>query len=340
MRASRVFLASTDDEGRRLDRVLRRLLPNLGLSAIHGALRRGQIRVDSKRALPGLRLGPAARISIEEGLIAKDRPEVEEDEPAGEFRPETTPPDPRIVLLATEDLIFINKPKGRLVHGEASVEEELRDFLSRGRRDSLAFSPGPLHRLDRNTSGIVTFPRSSRGARVFSEMLRQGRIRKTYLAVLSGRLEGEQYWVDLVTRDSERRLSSVQPFGTLREIGDEGQVAKTSVQPLLVSAESTLAAIVIETGRTHQIRTQAAAHGHPLLGDAKYGGPFRKGGYLLHARSLAFAEPPFADCPPEVEAPLPEEAAAWVEGRFGKTAFLGALGREEIRAFAVPGRGH
>jgi 23S rRNA pseudouridine955/2504/2580 synthase len=272
--------------------------------------------------------------------MAVDAREPAEALPADGLSSDMTSLDPRIVLLATEDLLFINKPSGRLVHGEASLEEELRDFLSRGRRDSLAFSPGPLHRLDRNTSGIVTFPRSSRGARVFSEMLRRGRIRKTYLAALSGRLEGGQYWMDLVARDSEKRLSSVLPAGATPENGEKGKVARTRVQPLLVSDDCTLAVIVIETGRTHQIRSQAAAHGHPLLGDAKYGGPFREGGYLLHARSLVFAEPPFADCPPEVEAPLPEEAATWIEGRFGGTALRVALEGKEDRTATVPARRH
>ena len=230
---------------------------------------------------------------------------------------------PPLLLLETRDLIFLNKPLGMLVHGGTeSLEAIVKNHLAAKIKDSLAFSPGPLHRLDRNTSGVITFPGSIAGARDFSAALRGGDVQKTYIALFTGLLSGPARWQDPMMRDRVSRTSYAgdQPDGGGK--GDEIGEARTTVAPLLFSESATLAAVTLETGRTHQIRAQAAHHGHPLLGDSKYGGG-RCGGdypYYLHAWKLEFGKKLFVDLPDAVTAPLPEYFLEMIETIFAAEA--------------------
>jgi 23S rRNA pseudouridine955/2504/2580 synthase len=169
-----------------------------------------------------------------------------------------------------------------------------------------------LNRLDRNTSGLVVFSLSMKGAQAFTSMQREGRLGKSYLALLSGRLEGRRDWEDRLERD-EKTLKS--------GLGEQGELARTSVLPLLAGEDASLALVRIQTGRTHQIRVQCSAHGHPLLGDGKYGGAGLPGGYFLHSWLLEFKEEIFPDVPRRVKAPIP---APWL------SRFEAQWGREEV----------
>jgi 23S rRNA pseudouridine955/2504/2580 synthase len=209
-------------------------------------------------------------------------------------------------LLETPDLLFLDKPAGLLVHdGDNSLEAMVRRYLSGKLDASQSFVPGPLHRLDRNTSGVIAFSRSISGARVFSEALRQGLASKTYIALLEGQAGEPELWNDLVVRDGTTRKSRVEGREKLREPTAGAKEAIAEMIPLLANDHASLAVIRLLTGRTHQIRTQAAAHGHPLLGDAKYGSPSKELSYYLHAWKLSFRTRLFNELPPEIIAPLP-----------------------------------
>ncbi|MFZ4618656.1 MAG: RluA family pseudouridine synthase, partial [Rectinemataceae bacterium] len=205
------------------------------------------------------------------------------------------------LILATEHLAFFSKPAGMLAHGDGSLDEMTRPWILSRAESSLSFVPGPLHRIDRNTSGLMTFPLSSRGAREFSALLAGGGLRKAYLAILSNRLEEAAIWEDALARDRHAGITG----SALAICGESLGIAVTRVDPLISTAEASLALIRIATGRTHQIRAQASMHGFALLGDRKYGGPTLGGGYFLHAFTLGFALPPFPDLPEEIRAPLP-----------------------------------
>jgi len=176
---------------------------------------------------------------------------------------------------------------------------------------SLSFAPGPLHRLDRNTTGLLIFPRSAVGARAFTSLLRRRKLIKRYLALLDAEARPLGEWRDKISRDNHARTSAVS---------EEGDEASASMRTLASAGGRSLVLVELHTGLTHQIRVQASARGMPLSGDAKYGGSPFPSGYILHALSLEFPEPPFPDVPRLVTAPLPASASDRLGELFGSAA--------------------
>jgi 23S rRNA pseudouridine955/2504/2580 synthase len=318
------LVAGPDDAGRRLDKVLRSRLKDKALSEIYAALRKGRIRVGGAKASPDLRLAEGDRISLPSSLIGVPQARAE---PLAELEPgsATSYADAGvgddlksisdILILATKDLIFVNKPRGELSQ-DSRLEERLRLALARRSCASLSFSPGPLHRLDRNTTGILCFPRSAEGARVFSSLIRERRLRKSYLALVDGEERESAEWIDRIERD-ERSLRSY--------ISDSGKPASASMRPLVSGKGHSLVLVELHTGLTHQIRVQASSREMPLSGDLKYGGSPFEGGYILHAFSLSFPESPFPDLPRLVSAPLPPSAYRRLAAILGETRLERAL---------------
>ncbi len=322
-----------DDEGRRLDRVLRIAFPGLSLASIFSSLRKGVIRVNGSRSTPDyvLRHGDIidvpARFAKGEDAGESGRSRAPDSRvPGASLSRQTGSPSSilsDLVVLSTENLLFLNKPRGMLVHGAGSLEGLVLDAhrSSPDERPSLAFRPGPLHRLDRNTSGLVTFPRTARGARSFSERLRERRLRKFYLALLEGRLDTTVEWEDILNRDSESRI-------TRSGGGATGRRAYTRAVPLVQRPGYTFACLEIGTGFTHQIRAQSALHGFPLSGDEKYGGKRDEYGYFLHSWRLVFPERPFPDVPLVVTAEPDARALRRLTGIFGND--LPDIGKESM----------
>jgi len=304
------LVAGPDDDGRRLDKVLRAALPRLGLSEIYRSLRKGGIRVNGARASPESRLREGDRIAL--GASDLERGGAEPKAELGMGIDDLGD----ILVLRTENLLFINKPRGELSHGPGSIEARLRAALARRSSASLSFSPGPLHRLDRNTSGLIAFPATAKGARAFAQLMRERKLRKLYIALLDGELEGPAEWLDRIERDEESLKSRVS---------SRGEEASAFASPIARAGGKCLALVELRTGLTHQIRVQASSRGMPLSGDRKYGGGPFEGGYILHALRLGFPEPPFPDIPASVEAPLPAAASSRLEAVFGRAAVDRAL---------------
>jgi 23S rRNA pseudouridine955/2504/2580 synthase len=319
------LIAGADDGGRRLDRILRKALPDMPLSGIHRLLRKGRILVDGRAARGEDRIAAGSVITIPEAPeTLKPRPSL----PALPVRGNA----PAAVLREEAGLIFLNKPAGLAVHGAGSLDTQVRAWLEGTLPPSLSFRPGPLHRLDKPTSGIIVFSRTLEGARYFSALLREGRIKKQYLAIVEGALRGPELWDDLLIRDKSERKTFPAGAGDGPEPPDSKTVdtakyARTQVRPLALSpgfsrrggGEEIFSLILaeIETGRTHQIRAQAAARGFPLAGDAKYGGRPQAGGFLLHAWKLELPASG-GEQPRTVTAPLPERFRLRLEELFGK----------------------
>jgi 23S rRNA pseudouridine955/2504/2580 synthase len=311
--------AAADDDRRRLDRILRKALPDMPLSAIHSLLRKHRILVNGVpgNAADRVRAGSVIQVPVTAAGRQKRK------------TPLCKGGAPLDILWEGAGLLALNKPAGLAVHGPdfifpdsgtgGSLEARVQDYLAPKLPPSLSFKPGPLHRLDKPTSGIIVFSTSLEGARNFSAVIRERRIRKTYLALLEGILDRDETWEDALIRDRELGKSFALPAGHTGP--DFSKTARTRVYPLAHTtagpAKATLAMLELDTGRTHQIRAQAAARGLPLAGDRKYGGGSQRGGFLLHAWTLELPEQTLPEIPRRLEAPLPEHFRSRIQELFG-----------------------
>ena len=304
------FRVHADDVDRRVDRVVRRLLPRIPLSRLYQALREGDIRVNGSRVVPATRTRPADLIWVH-AVLARDASPAR-PRPAREPRAEREPgAAPRILYRAGGSLV-VAKPAGLAVHGEAdSVMTRLRRELT-PRHAALSFAPAPAHQLDRITSGTLVIAESLAAARQWSLALRSGRVLKLYLAVVAGnprRAPAGATWTDTLRYDrrQQRALAAA-----------DGRAARARVWELAGTSAgipATLLLVQLLTGRRHQIRAQAALRGHPLLGDARYGAADPAGGHpLLHAAAI---RNDLHGHPVPIVAPLPPAARQALDQRFG-----------------------
>jgi 23S rRNA pseudouridine955/2504/2580 synthase len=305
------LITGENDKGRRLDNILRKALPDVPLPLIHRLIRKGQVTVNGKQEKAQFRLESGMKIAIPSikntenysaSAILKFNITAGSHAEQRLNRQTVKLPSPEI-LWQDSGLLAVNKPSGLSVHGRASLDETVRCFLAGKLSPSLSFNPGPLHRLDKPSSGIVIFSTSIEGARLFSSLMRERKVRKTYMAIVEGCVKKEEIWQDNLVRDKEKKKTYVSHGN------EDGKTAVTKVTPLAANSSYTLIKAEIVTGRTHQIRAQAASRGHPLAGDIKYRGrkiiskqeikkKVQTGGFYLHALKLEFLEY-------SIEAPLP-----------------------------------
>ncbi len=305
----RLFTAGPNDAGKRIDRVLRKLFPQENLSILYKALRKGDISLNGKKAQLETRIAEGDSLLVRGRLAAPhEKPRLM---PGLQESPQLPSQDlSSHILHESQDILILNKPIGITSQGPGGLDDEVKAYLAGRLSESLAFAPGPLHRLDRNTSGVLCFSKSITGAREGCEAFRDRSIKKIYLAILDGAVLLSQQWIDSLARlKNEHR--------TIRS-EDKGQKAVSLVIPLAKVPGHSLCLFSIETGRTHQIRVQASLHGHPLSGDKKYGSRTPWKFYLLHCLALAF--PPQLGLPRVVRASLPQESAERLRESFGEEA--------------------
>lgn len=302
------MIATLNDGGRRLDRILRKSLPDMPLSRIHLLLRKGLVMLDGKRAQGAIRVKEGSRITLlgtEPGSESKPLP----------VREAVSPIPPPQILWEGEGLLILNKPAGLLAHGQGSLETMVHAYLAPRLLPSLSFKPGPLHRLDRQTSGIMVFSTGLEGARYFSGLMQKRQVKKSYLALVEGKLDIPAVWEDELIRDTHTSKTFIA-----EKRAPGAKDAGTCIVPLAVSPDYSLIKAEIRTGRTHQIRAQAAFHGHPLAGDRKYGGS-PPGRLLLHAYTLEFPQRRESEPPLRLKAPLPEPFSRRIRAIFGEAIF-------------------
>jgi 23S rRNA pseudouridine1911/1915/1917 synthase len=283
--------------GERVDRAIA-LLTGWSRTVVADLVRAGEVLVDGEAVARSRRLAGGERIEVTGAPPA-------EATPTGE-------PVPIDVRYEDTDVIVISKPAGLVVHPGAGHAHGTLAHGLLDRYPELATvgdpnRPGIVHRLDRDTSGLMVVARSSRAYDALVDALAARRIEREYLALVWGVPETPRGVVDAPIGRSSRRRTRMAVRSSGREARTGYVVQEEFDEPCVALLRCTL-----ETGRTHQVRVHLASIGHPIVGDAAYGGA-RPGIALdrpfLHAARLAF-EHPITGAAIELEAPLPDDLAA------------------------------
>ncbi|MBN1423473.1 RluA family pseudouridine synthase [Candidatus Fermentibacteria bacterium] len=220
-----------------------------------------------------------------------------------------------LVLYEDNHLLAVFKPAGLLSqgpgHGHNTTLDVAKAWIRRRHDKPGGVYVGLVHRLDRPVGGVLVLAKTSKAAARLSEQFRTGAVRKTYQAVVEGRVAGFGTLSDSVTRRTQHRASRVVPSG-------RGRHAELDYQVVESGTRASLLEIHPHTGRTHQIRLQLAHWGHPIVGDVKYGSRLRLFGTVaLLAKEIRIHHPTrdvemdiHAPTPPDWPWPLPPAATA------------------------------
>jgi 23S rRNA pseudouridine955/2504/2580 synthase len=292
-------------DGQRLDNFLLRLLKGVPKTHVYRVIRSGEVRVNKGRAQADTRVATGDVIRVPPVRVA-ERPAS--TAPAREFQ----------ILLEDEHLLAINKPAGVAVHGGSGVSFGVIEQLRRARPEARFLEL--VHRLDRETSGILLLAKKRSALTRLQDQFRERDTDKVYAALVAGVWPAKLKVIDLpllkgLDSQGERHVRVV-------DAGNEDARRAISLVKVARSFSGcTLLDVTIKTGRTHQIRVHLAHHGHPIVGDPKYGdfalnkAVAREQRFLrmfLHARRLAFDHP--ADGRRiELLCPLPAECMTLLE---------------------------
>jgi len=288
------FVIDEEHAGLRADSVLSVLMEDVSRSYIQKLIEGGSVTVDGK-----------PMVSKKEKLRAGAEVVLDLPEPAPcEAVPEDIPLD---IVYEDDDLIVVNKPKGMVVHPAAgnlsgTLVNALLFHCSCLSSINGVQRPGIVHRIDKDTSGLLVCAKSDAAHRGLSEQLAEHSVTRRYRAVVFGRLRDDSGRIDApIGRDPKNRLRMAVVPG--------GKNAVTNYRVLTYMNGFTEIEARLETGRTHQIRVHMTSIGHPLLGDTVYGPakqPYKLNGQMLHAGILGFVHPVTGQYM-EFEAEPPEE---------------------------------
>ncbi len=304
----RQFTIGEDDNGIRLDRWFKRNLPQIGFATVSRWARTGQIRVDGKRAKPDDRLSEGQVLRVPPG--GEQAPGGRKPKQRRELKPEEIAEAHAMVIRETKSAIVLNKPPGLATQGGSKTNKHVDGLLDAFVEDDDTLRPRLVHRLDKDTSGVLLIARTPGSAASYSKRFSGRSARKVYWALIVGVPDVKEATIDAPL--------AKQPGSGGEKMHvdlENGQLAKTRYR-VVETAGKKAAWVELEplTGRTHQLRVHLEAIGHPIVGDGKYGGQdaFLTGSISrkmhLHARRLVISEPGGGKL--DVTAELPEHFAA------------------------------
>lgn len=312
-----VFTAGTDDKDRRLDKIIRKMIPENNISSLYSAIRKGLIKVNDKKSDGSYKICEGDHISIASFLISSSSA-LQNNE---SFDTDITSKKSKTVskkeinvkietVFSNDYIRIINKPYDISVHGTNGLSEIIESIYEKENHEaSLAFKTGPLHRLDRKTTGLLAFSNNQEGARWFSKAIADKTVEKYYIGIVQGKVQLAQTWTETL----EQAQNTNQSFYTMKVSSkfNEDDKAVTVCTPLAYgkfqNGDVTLCQFQILTGKKHQIRCQSAFHGFALLGDTAYGGIklHKNQNLFLHAYMLVLPEDNPLKIPHILKAPVP-----------------------------------
>ena len=319
-------IVGPDEGDQRLDRYLRRLFPHLSQGRIEKLCRKGEIRVDSGR------VKSSTRVEVGQAVRVPPLPDADEIDAAPVNRA-ITDADAKLiqscVIYRDDHIIAINKPPGLPTQGGTGVQRHV-DGLAEALRFGYDDKPRLVHRLDKDTSGVLLLARTRTAARGLTENLKHRATRKIYWAAVAGvpqpRMGTIKYGLLKAPGHGKggegEKMRCIHPSEVASTEGAKRATTDFAVIEPLGNRASWVALVPI-TGRTHQLRAHMAEIGHPVLGDGKYGGSAQEnmgdgwgaglGGELsrklhLHARTL-IVEHPETRAEMHFTAPLPDHMA-------------------------------
>jgi 23S rRNA pseudouridine1911/1915/1917 synthase len=323
----RTIQVMAETAGTRLDQFLAEQLDGVSRSRVQMLMEQGDVLVNGEREKPSMKLRGNESITIHGEPRPAPLKAIAEDIPLD-------------VIYEDADLAVVNKPAGMMVHAGSGQNEDARSrgtlvnaLLHRFKKLSSTggdLRPGIVHRLDKDTSGLIVVAKNDRTHAALGEMFSSRQMKKTYIALVQGRVEREKGTINAaVGRDPLRRTRM-----TTRSLEDgRAAVSHYEVVQRLASrfGKFTLVRVRIETGRTHQIRVHMSSIGYPVVGDTLYGGAgqltdqvaaqanrkeeperLKLGRNFLHAARLEFTHPKTGKVL-ELEAPLPPELQEYLE---------------------------
>jgi 23S rRNA pseudouridine1911/1915/1917 synthase len=266
--APTTFTATAEDSGRRLDQFLAAKIPEVSRARLQQLIEQNQVLVNQSEAKPSLRLRGGETIQVLGPAQLEPLRAIPEDIPLN-------------IIYEDDDLAIVNKPAGMMVHAGAGATEDERNrgtlvnaLLHRFKTLSAVageLRPGIVHRLDKETSGLIVVAKNDAAHRKLSAEFAKRQVRKTYIALVHGALKADRGTIHAsISRDSIRRVRMTTRRSGGREAITHYQVRQRIDSPY---GKFSLLELKIDTGRTHQIRVHLSSLGHPVVGDVLYGAP-------------------------------------------------------------------